>query len=29
MAARVQIGANLKQVVPFLGVVEMERSIRF
>jgi lactoylglutathione lyase len=29
MAARVQIGANLKQVVPFLGVVDMERSIRF
>jgi catechol 2,3-dioxygenase-like lactoylglutathione lyase family enzyme len=29
MAASVQIGANLKQVVPFLGVVDMERSIRF
>jgi len=29
MAASVQIGANLKQVVPFLGVTDMERSIRF
>jgi len=29
MAASVQIGANLKQVVPLLGVVDMERSIRF
>jgi lactoylglutathione lyase len=29
MAASIQIGANLKQVVPFLGVTDMERSIRF
>ncbi len=29
MAASVQIGANLKQVVPFLGVTDMERSLRF
>ena len=29
MATSIQIGANLKQVVPFLGVTDMERSIRF
>lgn len=29
MAASIQIGANLKQVVPFLGVTDMERSVRF
>ncbi|MFZ1133775.1 MAG: VOC family protein [Candidatus Korobacteraceae bacterium] len=29
MATSVQTGANLKQVVPFLGVTDMERSLRF
>ena len=29
MAANVQVGANLTQVVPFLGVTDMERSVRF
>ena len=29
MAANVQIGANLLQVVPFLGVTDMERSVHF
>lgn len=29
MATSVQIGANLKQVVPFLGVTDVERSMRF
>jgi lactoylglutathione lyase len=29
MAANVQGGANLTQVVPFLGVTDMERSVRF
>lgn len=29
MEASIQIGANLKQVVPFLGVTDMERSVRF
>jgi lactoylglutathione lyase len=29
MAASIQVGANLKQVVPFLGVTDMERSVRF
>ena len=29
MAASIQIEANLKQVVPFLGVTDMERSVRF
>jgi len=29
MAASVQISANLKQVVPFLGVTDMERSVGF
>ena len=29
MAANVQIGANLMQVVPFLGVTDMDRSVRF
>jgi len=29
MAANVQIEANLLQVVPFLGVADMDRSVRF
>jgi lactoylglutathione lyase len=29
MATSIQTGANLKQVVPFLGVTDMERSLRF
>src|SRR5271165_5622348 len=29
MATIVQAGANLKQVVPFLGVTDIERSLRF
>ncbi len=29
MATSLQTGANLKQVVPFLGVTDMERSLRF
>ena len=29
MAAGVQSSANLTQVVPFLGVIDVERSIRF
>ena len=29
MAADVQPGANLLQAVPFLGVTDMERSVRF
>lgn len=29
MATSVQTGANLKQVVPFLGVTDMERSLCF